>query len=128
VQTDSGLDTETMLNLALAMKAVPRDRIRFVSMPLADVDHQAPGGIGSTVLWDPTVSARLFQALREDKPVDQVAAEASADPTTTASPSAEPAAPTEATPTASKRRARAKVQAPQPSAMSVHTADQSICH
>lgn len=135
VQTDSGLDTESMLNLALAVKSVPRDQIRFVSMPLADVDHQAPS-IGSTVLWDAPVAARLFAALRADKPVGQVAAEAeaaaAAAPTAapaSASPSA-PDAPSDAAPTPAptKRHGHPKPQGPQPSAMSVHTAEQNICH
>ncbi|NUP47509.1 MAG: LCP family protein, partial [Catenulispora sp.] len=75
VQTDSALSTEEMLKLALAVKSLPRDRIRFVSMPLADVDYQAPG-IGSTVLWDEAATHTLFDALRKDKPVSDVAASA----------------------------------------------------
>jgi LCP family protein required for cell wall assembly len=146
VQTDSELDTEGMLKLALAVKSVPRDRIRFVSMPLSDVDHQVPL-IGSTVQWDPALAGNLFQALRQDQPMEQVEAEsqakvraqaqaqaaadaAAAPPTLPIDASAaDPADGASTTPPApAAKRKHVKPTGPQPLAMSVHTAEQNICH
>ncbi|MFL6112903.1 MAG: LCP family protein [Catenulispora sp.] len=115
VQTDSALSTEEMLKLALAAKNLPRDRIRFVSMPLADADYQAPG-IGSTVLWDSAVAARLFEALRRDRPVPDMTAVAAAEP----SPSAAAAPPP-------NKHGRTRTHVAHPTPLAVHAADQNIC-
>lgn len=113
VQTDSALSTEEMLKLALAVKDVPRDRVRFVSMPLADVDYQAPK-IGSTVLWDPAGSARLFEALRRDAAVTEVAAA--------------PTAPAPATTPAAPQTHGKKAHVAEATPLAVRAATQDICH
>jgi len=122
IQTDSALSTEEMLKLALAAKNLPRDRMRFVSMPLADADYQAPG-IGSTVLWDSAVASRLFEALRRDHPVQEAVAAVAAEPTAnsdTPPPSAEATPPP-------KKHGRTRTHVAQPTPLAVHAADQSIC-
>lgn len=124
VQTDSALSTEEVLKLALAVKSLPRDRIRFVSMPLADVDYQAPGN-GSTVLWDETVAHRLFDALRKDKPVSDVAA--SAQPAGSAASTPEAATTAEAAAASMKKHAK-KAHVAQPTPLAVRGADSDICH
>ncbi|GAA1970807.1 LCP family protein [Catenulispora subtropica] len=124
VRTDSALSTEEMLNLALAAKNLPRDRIRFVSMPLSDADYQAPG-TGSTVLWDPAVSARLFDALRQDKPVAEVAASAVAAPGAADAPAATPTS-GETSASAAKKHAR-KTHVAHPTPLAVRAADSDIC-
>lgn len=124
VQTDSGLDTETMMSLALAVKNIPRDRIRFVSMPLSDPDHQVPG-IGSTVLWDPALSAKLFDAMRRDQPVNSVHVDPAA-PATVAPPVPAAGAAAAGVPTVSSSPTRALP--PPPTTLAVRSADQSICH
>jgi hypothetical protein len=112
-----------MLKLALAAKNLPRDRVRFVSMPLADVDYQAPG-IGSTVLWDPAGSARLFDALRADRPVETVAASAAGAPVTM--PSGAPPQPA-ATPEAATKKPAKKAHVAQATPLAVRAADSDIC-
>jgi LCP family protein required for cell wall assembly len=135
VQTDSDLTTEKTLALALAVKAVPSDHISFVSMPLADSDYRVPG-VGSTVLWDTDLAARLFNALREDKPVDQVRAAPVASPTSTPSvpdpPSATPTSapgdlPTALAPGKRRRHVQQRQTPPAPTSLSVHTAEQDVC-
>ncbi|GAA2056096.1 hypothetical protein GCM10009839_76380 [Catenulispora yoronensis] len=140
VRTDSALSTEDMLKLALAVKNLPRERIRFVSMPLADVNYQAPG-IGSTVLWDGTVAQRLFDALRKDEPVETVAASAvgsapSAAQAPAPSASASSAGSTgdtqDATTTAeaaaaAKKHAK-KVHVAEATPLAVRAASSDICH
>ena len=140
VQTDSGLDTETLMQLALTAKNIPRARIRFVSMPLADPDHEVPG-VGSTVLWDPALSGKLFDALRRDQPVDavRVAPAAAASPVPApAAPPASPASPAQSLPAttgpgdavagAAAAADQAHALPPPPTTLSVRSADQSICH
>lgn len=125
VQTDSALGTEEILKLALAVKSLPRDHIRFVSMPLADVDYQAPG-IGSTVLWDEAAARGLFTALRKDKPVPDVAASTS----TPAAPAAEQTPATAEVPGAAAdvQKHSKKVHVAQPTPLAVRAADSDICH
>jgi LCP family protein required for cell wall assembly len=132
VQTDSALSTEEILKLALAAKSLPRDHIRFVSMPLADVDYQAPG-IGSTVLWDDAAAHGLFTALRKDKPVSEVAASSSAA-SAPASASAPAADSVEQTPAADEaagageKKHTKKAHVAQPTPLAVRAADSDICH
>ncbi|NUR58914.1 MAG: LCP family protein, partial [Catenulispora sp.] len=123
VQTDSGLSTEEVLKLALAVKSLPRDHIRFVSMPLADVDYQAPG-IGSTVLWNQSAAQGLFDALRKDKSVPQVAASAAA---AVAHDVEQTPATADAT-AADANKPSKKAHVPQPTPLAVRAADSDICH
>jgi LCP family protein required for cell wall assembly len=120
VQTDSALSTEEILGLALAVKNITRDHVRFVSMPLADVDYQAPG-IGSTVVWDQAASTRLFEAMQKDRSVEAVAGTAAAATTTTTATGAAPK-----TGTGTKRTQKAHVAEATP--LAVRAADSDICH
>ncbi|MFB9516153.1 LCP family protein [Streptomyces purpureus] len=68
VRADQGFGTQQMLALAKAMRGFTPASSEFTSVPVADVSHPVKG-IGSTVKWDPVKSRRLFQALRDDRPL-----------------------------------------------------------
>ncbi|MGN6242193.1 MAG: LCP family protein [Motilibacteraceae bacterium] len=69
--TDPGLGRGTMLSLATSLRNLSPSDVRFVTVPLADVDYR-PGAIGSTVLWDQQAAGDLFAALVQDRPVGAV--------------------------------------------------------
>ncbi|WP_245997642.1 LCP family protein [Streptomyces armeniacus] len=68
VRADRGFGTSEMLALGHAMRGFTPASSEFVSVPVADGDHRVRG-LGSTVKWDAAKSARLFAALREDRPL-----------------------------------------------------------
>ncbi|MGP3976566.1 LCP family protein [Streptomyces sp. 8N114] len=68
VRADQGFGTEQMMALGQAMRGFRPASSEFASVPLADPDHQVPG-LGSTVKWDASKAAELFDALREDRPL-----------------------------------------------------------
>ncbi|WP_245225690.1 LCP family protein [Streptomyces smyrnaeus] len=68
VRADQGFGTEQMMALGQAMRGFSPASSEFASVPLADTDHRVPG-LGSTVKWDERKAAKLFAALREDRPL-----------------------------------------------------------
>ncbi|MFF9915858.1 LCP family protein [Streptomyces sp. NPDC013457] len=68
VRADRGFGTDQLLSLAKAMRGFDPASSEFVSVPLGDVSFPVKG-IGSTVKWDAPKAQRLFQALREDRPL-----------------------------------------------------------
>ncbi|MBT2443609.1 LCP family protein [Streptomyces sp. ISL-36] len=68
VRADRGFGTEQMLALAKGMRGFTPASSEFVSVPVGDVSFQVKG-IGSTVKWDAPKAQKLFQALREDRPL-----------------------------------------------------------
>ncbi|MGW7369919.1 LCP family protein [Streptomyces sp. NPDC054841] len=68
VRADREFGTDEMLTLGKAMRGFTPASSEFTSVPVGDVSYPVKG-IGSTVKWDPVKSQRLFQALREDKPL-----------------------------------------------------------
>jgi LCP family protein required for cell wall assembly len=68
VRADPGFGAEEMLDLAGAMREFRPSDARFASVPLADVARSVPG-LGSTVAWDQEAAGRLFDAMREDRPL-----------------------------------------------------------
>ncbi|MFB9389001.1 LCP family protein [Streptomyces coeruleoprunus] len=73
VRASQGFGTEEMLALAKAMRGFTTASSEFTSVPVGAVAHQAKG-IGSTVKWDPVKAKRLFEAIREDRPLTKPAA------------------------------------------------------
>ncbi|MEW1718708.1 LCP family protein [Streptomyces sp. NPDC093109] len=70
VRADAGFGAEQMLALNEAMRGFSPASSEFTSVPLAgDGSGVTVKGLGSTVKWDPGKSARLFRALRDDKPL-----------------------------------------------------------
>ncbi|MFI9627204.1 LCP family protein [Streptomyces sp. NPDC052042] len=68
VRADKGFGTEQMLELGRAMRGFTPASSEFASVPLGDVSYPVKG-VGSTVKWDEPKADRLFQALRDDKPL-----------------------------------------------------------
>ncbi|WP_455680156.1 LCP family protein [Streptomyces griseus] len=68
VRADEGFGTEQMLALGKAMKDFGPASSEFASVPVGNPSFPVKG-IGSTVQWDAKKSKKLFQALREDKPL-----------------------------------------------------------
>ncbi|WP_456293841.1 LCP family protein [Streptomyces rubiginosohelvolus] len=68
VRADKGFGTEQMLALGKAMKDFGPASSEFASVPIGNPSFPVKG-IGSTVQWDAEKAKKLFQALREDKPL-----------------------------------------------------------
>ncbi|MFD5876360.1 LCP family protein [Streptomyces sp. NPDC060322] len=68
VRADKGFGTEQMLELGKAMRGFTPASSEFASVPLEEKGFPVKG-IGSTVKWDAAKSKRMFQALREDRPL-----------------------------------------------------------
>ncbi|MGN6089879.1 MAG: LCP family protein [Actinomycetales bacterium] len=82
VDADPGLSRSDVVDLAQQLRNVSANRIVFATVPIANEDYR-PGGVGSAVLWDETLSKRLFSDIENDRPINS--------PTPTPSPSATPA-------------------------------------
>ncbi|MCQ8772758.1 LCP family protein [Streptomyces telluris] len=68
VRADRGFDGETLIGLGRAMKNLSPASAEFASVPVGSADYPVPR-VGSTVKWDDEAAARLFEALREDRPL-----------------------------------------------------------
>ncbi|MEU3738684.1 LCP family protein [Streptomyces sp. NPDC032198] len=68
VRADRGFGTNEMLALGRAMRGFSPKSSEFTTVPLRSKGVLVPG-IGSTLKWDPARSAKLFQALRDDRPL-----------------------------------------------------------
>lgn len=68
VRADSGFEANDLVDLGQAMRGFTPSSSEFTSVPLANVAQPVPG-VGSTVRWDPAQAPKLFQAIREDKPI-----------------------------------------------------------
>ncbi|MGW7576366.1 LCP family protein [Streptomyces sp. NPDC054765] len=68
VRADSGFGADDLVGLGQAMRGFTPSSSEFTSVPLANVAQPVPG-VGSTVRWDPVQAPKLFQAIREDKPI-----------------------------------------------------------
>ncbi|MEU8522720.1 LCP family protein [Streptomyces sp. NBC_01216] len=77
VRADRGFGTQQMLALAKAMRGFTPASSEFVSVPVGDMSFPVKG-IGSTVKWDAPRAQRLFEALREDRPLAEPKADAKA--------------------------------------------------
>ncbi|MFE2237232.1 LCP family protein [Streptomyces sp. NPDC059442] len=68
VRADQGFGSEQLLSLAKAMRGFTPASSEFVSVPIGDMSFPVKG-IGSTVKWDAPEAQRLFEALRDDRPL-----------------------------------------------------------
>ncbi|MFI5809048.1 LCP family protein [Streptomyces sp. NPDC051561] len=68
VRADRGFGTEEMFALAQAMRGFTPASSEFTSVPIGKMSFQVKG-IGSTLKWDEAKSKKLFQTLREDRPL-----------------------------------------------------------
>ncbi|MGW0391896.1 LCP family protein [Streptomyces sp. NPDC003042] len=83
VRADKGFGSEQMLALGQAMRDFSPSSSEFASVPVGNPSYPVKG-IGSTVKWDEPKAAKLFEALRQDRPL------APARPGTTGRPTAVP--------------------------------------
>ncbi len=68
VRADTGFGSDEMLALAKAMRGFTAASSEFTSVPVL-AGGFAVKGIGSTVKWDEAKAKKLFDAVREDKPL-----------------------------------------------------------
>ncbi|MEV0265917.1 LCP family protein [Streptomyces sp. NPDC050617] len=68
VRADRGFGSTDILALGQAMKDFTPASSEFASVPLGDMNYSVPN-VGSTVKWDEAKAQRLFQSLREDRPI-----------------------------------------------------------
>jgi LCP family protein required for cell wall assembly len=68
VRADQGFGTTEMLALGQAMRGFTPASSEFTSVPIGEMSYPVKG-IGSTLKWDAAKSRKLFQTLREDRPL-----------------------------------------------------------
>lgn len=68
VRADSGFGANDLVDLGQAMRGFTPSSSEFTSVPLGNLAQPVPG-VGSTVQWDPVQAPKLFQAIREDRPI-----------------------------------------------------------
>ncbi|MER5869887.1 LCP family protein [Streptomyces sp. NPDC002044] len=68
VRADAGFGSEQMLALGQAMRDFTPSSSEFASVPIGSPSYRVKG-IGSTVKWDEAKAAKLFAAVREDRPL-----------------------------------------------------------
>ncbi|MGP3686457.1 LCP family protein [Streptomyces sp. IBSNAI002] len=68
VRADRGFGSEQMLALGQAMRDFTPSSSEFASVPVGDPSFRVKS-IGSTVKWDEPKAAKLFEALRQDRPL-----------------------------------------------------------
>ncbi|MEV8534425.1 LCP family protein [Streptomyces sp. NPDC051211] len=68
VRADRGFGSQQMLALGQAMRDFTPSSSEFASVPVGNPSYKVKG-IGSTVKWDESKAAKLFQALRDDRPL-----------------------------------------------------------
>ncbi|MCY0934663.1 LCP family protein [Streptomyces sp. H34-S4] len=68
VRADKGFGSEQMLALGQAMRDFTPSSSEFASVPVGNPSFPVKG-IGSTVKWDQGKAAKLFEALRNDRPL-----------------------------------------------------------
>lgn len=68
VRTDAALDTGAVFALGKALHGFSPGSSEFATVPVADMDYEVQG-LGATVRWDEERARRLFDRLRDDKPL-----------------------------------------------------------
>ncbi|MFF2852913.1 LCP family protein [Streptomyces sp. NPDC058001] len=68
VRADKGFGADEMLALGRAMRGFSPKSSEFTTVPIGDPAFQVKT-IGSTVKWDEAKSKKLFEALRDDRPL-----------------------------------------------------------
>ncbi|EST36932.1 hypothetical protein N566_15745, partial [Streptomycetaceae bacterium MP113-05] len=68
LRADEELTTQRLVALGRALRDLDGERTAFATVPISDFDHSVPGW-GSTLVWDKERAHRLFEAVREDRPI-----------------------------------------------------------
>ena len=86
IKMDENLSKEDLLSLAKQMRGLSSGNVRTLTVPLSSANGRV-AGIGSVVIWDETLSAELWNRIRDDAAlVDEVTPSPSASTTTSAKP------------------------------------------
>ena len=86
IKMDENLSKEDLLNLAKQMRGLSSGNVRTLTVPLSNANGRVEG-IGSVVVWDQTLSADLWNRIRDDAAlVDKVTPTPSASSTASAKP------------------------------------------
>lgn len=67
VTTDEGMNRDLLMGLASDLQSLKPKDIRFLTVPLSDVDYSTSSG--SAVRWDKAKASAVFDALESDAPV-----------------------------------------------------------
>jgi LCP family protein required for cell wall assembly len=78
VRADRGFGPQQMLDLGRALRGLTPASSEFASVPIEKAEGHQVEGIGSTLKWDKDKAAKLFKALREDRPLASSASSRSA--------------------------------------------------
>jgi hypothetical protein len=68
--TDEGLGTSQMYRLAKALHSMSPKNVSLLTVPLSNTAYAT--SVGSSVLWDPVLSKRLFSDFTKDRPITNV--------------------------------------------------------
>ncbi|MEV5322073.1 LCP family protein [Streptomyces sp. NPDC052687] len=68
VRADQGFGTDELLDLGRAMRNFSPSSSEFTTVPIGRMGY-AVKGVGSTLKWDRAKADRIFQALRDDRPL-----------------------------------------------------------
>ncbi len=68
VRADKGFGTDEMLDLGRAMRNFSPSSSEFTTVPIGRIGYVVKD-VGSTLKWDPVKAERLFNALRQDRPL-----------------------------------------------------------
>lgn len=81
VTTDSGLSQGDLLTLGKQLRNLSASNVRTLTIPLKYYNYNK-NGVSAAVLWDPELSAELFERIKNDDAlIDKVRPEPSASPT-----------------------------------------------
>ena len=81
VTTDSGLSQGDLLTLGKQLRNLSASNVRTLTIPLKYYNYNK-NGVSAAVLWDPELSAELFERIKNDDAlIDEVRPEPSAPPT-----------------------------------------------
>lgn len=67
---DAGLSHGEMFRLASKLRSMSPKNVNLLTVPLSNTNYLSPAG--SAVLWDPSLSKRLFHDFSADKPITNV--------------------------------------------------------
>lgn len=68
VRTDERTGLDDLVRIGWALGRMRADRTEFATVPIRLFDHRVPG-VGSTLVWDESRSAALWDALGADRPI-----------------------------------------------------------
>jgi LCP family protein required for cell wall assembly len=86
IKMDENLNEGDLLDLAKQLRGLSSGNVRTLTVPLSESNGRVPG-LGSVVIWDKTLSADLWQRIRDDAPLVDIV---KPSPAASGSPTAKP--------------------------------------